>query len=73
MGKKLTVGLLPITNKIVVGKLNKAGNMWAEKQDMTDDIINAIVELLQKRSIFYERDGREYELKEVEIKKEDKI
>ncbi len=71
--KKLTIGLLPVTNQIVVGKLNKAGTMWLSgRQDITDDCVKCISSILEKNGIRYEHDGKTYELKEIEIKPEEK-
>ncbi|MGC7560464.1 DUF7446 family protein [Pasteurella sp. PK-2025] len=42
--KKLTIGVSPLTNEIYVGTLDKSGKIWKEKQEMTVDVLTAVVE-----------------------------
>ena len=68
---KLKIGLLPVTNKIVVGKLNKTGTIWLSgKQDVTDQAVMAVVSYLKKDRVIYQRGAKTYELKEIEIIKD---
>ena len=65
---KLRVNYSALTNAIYAGILNKDETMWKRiKYDVTDDAINAMIDLLKHSPIRYERDGKKYELKEVEI------
>jgi len=68
---KLTIGLSPVTNRIYAGKLNKAGTMWLNgKQDVTDEAVMGVVGYIKKNRVIYERDGKIYEMLEVEVKKD---
>jgi len=65
---KLRVGISPLTNTIFAGKLNKAETMWAgDKHDITDEAVMAVVQYIKKERVVYEREGKTFELKEVEI------
>lgn len=64
----ITIGLSPITNTIFAGRLNKAGTMWkGEKYDVTDKCVMTVVAYIKTDRVIYERDGKTYEMKEVEI------
>lgn len=64
----ITIGLSPITNTIFAGRLNKAGTMWkGEKYDVTDKCVMTVVAYIKKDRVIYERDGKKYEMREVEI------
>ena len=64
----ITIGFSPLTNTIFAGRLNKAETMWqGQKFDVTDKCIMAAVQYIKKDRILYERDGKNYELKEVEL------
>ena len=68
---KLTIGLLPVTNRICVGRLNKAGTIWLSgRQDITDEAVMTVVAYIKKDRVVYERDGKTYELKEVGVVEE---
>jgi len=65
---KLRVGVSPITNTIFAGRLNKDETMWTgEKHDITDEAVMAVVEYIKKDKVIYERGGKKYEMKEVEL------
>jgi len=65
---KLRVGVSPLTNTIFAGKLNKDGTMWAgDKHDITDEAVMSVVQYIKQERVMYERGGKRYELKEVEI------
>lgn len=67
---EITIGLSPITNRIYVGRLNKAKTMWNKgKQDITDQAVMTVVAYLHKEKIVYERAGKTYEIKEIEVRK----
>jgi len=69
MKSKIRIGLSPITNTIFAGRLNKAGTMWkGEKYDVTDECVMTVVSYIKKDAVRYERDGKIFELKEVEVK-----
>ena len=42
--KQIKVGISPITNQIFVGYVNKKGDTWTTKQDMTTEILFAVAE-----------------------------
>jgi len=64
----ITIGLSPITNTIFAGRLNKAATMWkGEKYDVTDKCVMTVVAYIKKDRVIYERGGKKYELKEVEL------
>ena len=42
--RKITIGNSPISKTIYAGHLNKKGNMWLEKQDVTIDVLIATVQ-----------------------------
>ncbi|MEA1878627.1 MAG: hypothetical protein U9N86_17430 [Bacteroidota bacterium] len=64
----ITIGLSPGTNTIFAGRLNKEGTMWqGEKYDVTDQCVMTVVNYIKKDRVIYERDGKRYEMKEVEI------
>lgn len=64
----ITIGLSPITNTIFAGRLNKTGTMWkGEKYDVTDKCVMTVVAYIQKERVIYERNGKKYEMKEVEF------
>jgi hypothetical protein len=65
---EITVGLSPLTNTIFAGRLNKAETMWkGEKFDVTDKYVMSVVAYIKKDRVVYERDGKTYEMKEVEL------
>jgi len=69
--RELTIGLSPITNTIFAGTLNKRKTMWMPgKQDVTDQAVMAVAGYVKKERIIYERAGKTYELKEVEVSEE---
>ena len=64
----IKVGISSLTNTIYAGRLNKAQRMWkGEKFDVTDDCVNSMIGYIQKATVIYERDGKRYQLKEVEL------
>jgi hypothetical protein len=66
----ITVGLSPITNTIFAGRLNKARTMWSgKKYDITDKCVMTVVAYIKNERVIYERDGKTFELKEVEFKR----
>lgn len=67
----ITVGLSPITNTIFAGRLNNAKTMWkGEKFDVTDKCVMSVVNYIQKERVIYNREGKTYEMKEVEVLEE---
>lgn len=42
--KQIKVGVSPITNQIFVGYVNKKGDTWTTKQDMTTEILFAVAQ-----------------------------
>lgn len=42
--KQIKVGVSPITNQIFVGFVNKKGDTWTTKQDMTTEILFAVAQ-----------------------------
>jgi len=64
----IRVGCSALTNTIYAGILNKDETMWKGlKYDVTNDVIGSVIDYLKHSTIRYERDGKRYELKEVEI------
>jgi len=41
--KNIRLGLGGISDKVYAGRLNKAGNMWITKQDVTSDFLNCVI------------------------------
>ena len=65
---KIRLGISPLTNTIFAGKLNKAETMWLSgKQNVTDDAVMLVVDYIKKDNVIYERDGKRFQLKEIEI------
>jgi len=65
---KIRIGVSPLTNTIFAGRLNKNETMWAgEKHDVTDEAVMSVVQYTKRSRVMYERDGKRYELKEVEL------
>jgi len=65
---KIRIGVSPLTNKIFAGRLNKSETMWAgEKHDVTDECVMAVVQYIKGERVIYERDGKRFEMKEVEV------
>ena len=65
---KLRVGVSPLTNTIFAGKLNKTETMWVgDKHDITDEAVMSVAQYIKKERVVYEREGKTFELKEVEI------
>lgn len=51
----LVINVLPITNKIVVGRLNKARTKWLpDRRDITTEVINATMIFLHGDKHMYE-------------------
>ena len=63
MANELGIGLSPITEKIYLGKQNKAKRMWVgEKKDITDNFLDVMFEYLtmdEVREIVTEKDNGE--------------
>jgi len=64
----IRIGLSPITNDIFAGKLNKAETTWLGKKDnVTEQAVMAVINYIKKDDVIYERNGKRYQLKEVEL------
>lgn len=71
MTNKVTVGLLPITKQIVVGKVNAKGMWVGNRTDVTNDAIISVGDFLlaTKQSMSFQGiDGKQYEILIKEIK-----
>ena len=42
--EKLKLGMSPITKTVFAGKLNKNGDMWLGKKDVTQDFLNVVAQ-----------------------------
>lgn len=72
MTNKVTVGLLPITKQIVVGKVNTKGMWVGNRTDVTNDAIISVGDFLlaTKQSMSFQGlDGKQYEILIKEIVK----
>ncbi len=43
--KGLRLGVGGITDNVYVGRVNKAGTEWLDKQDVTSDFLSCVIEL----------------------------
>ena len=41
---------LGISNRILVGNINKKGNMFLNKEDKTVEVLNAVIELIKENN-----------------------
>ncbi len=57
---------------IYAGTLNKKGNMWLHKSDVTDEVLGAAAEylLLSKTEMYFNYKERRYALRVVELKED---
>ena len=57
---------------IFAGTLNKKGNMWVNKSDVTDEVINAVAQYCLENNVGMKFDykGKRYRLAVTEIKEE---
>lgn len=46
--EKLKMGVSPITKTVFIGRLNKKGNMWAEKRDFTSDFLACVEQYFEQ-------------------------
>lgn len=55
---------------IYAGTLNKKGNMWVNKSDVTDEAFNAVAQycLEHNEALEFDYDGKRYQLSVEEIK-----
>jgi len=68
----IKLGLSPLTNTIFAGRLNKAETMWAGKKcDVTDQAVMVVVQYIKEEDVVYERGGKIYQLKEVQLEDKD--
>lgn len=45
---EIKIAVSPLTNTIYAGKVNKNGTEWLDKADVTEDIIEAVAEYMDK-------------------------
>lgn len=66
------IGCSPLTSKILAGRVLKNGMWGATKHDVTDTAVSAVAQhLLQlDQKMEFQYQGKTYELKVVEVKKE---
>lgn len=71
----LVISVLPITNKIVIGKLNKARTKWLDgRRDITNEAINAVMEFLHEDKCMYENTAKSTgEIETLALLKEDEV
>lgn len=69
----IKLGCAPLAPIIFAGRLNKAGTMWVgEKQDVTDNCLDAVAEYLMKhptKFIYKDKEGKDVWLQLVEVPK----
>jgi hypothetical protein len=60
---------------IFAGTLNKKGNMWLRKSNVTDEAFSAVAVYLMehKETVDFEYDGKQYRLAVTEIKSESEV
>jgi hypothetical protein len=46
--KNLTLGVSPITKTVFAGRLNKKGNMWIQKTDVTNQFLSCCIEYFKE-------------------------
>jgi hypothetical protein len=45
---EIRIAVSPLSNTIYAGKTNKQGNEWLDKEDVTEDVIGAVAEYMDK-------------------------
>jgi hypothetical protein len=43
---EIKIKVSPLTNTIYAGKINKKGNEWLEKVDLTEEILSAVAQYM---------------------------
>ena len=72
--KEITIGTSPLTGTIFAGKILKRGTWGANKQDVTDQAVNAVALhlLTVNEKVIFTIKGKRYELSCNEIEEEKK-
>lgn len=67
--EQIKLGISPVTDTVFAGRLNKKGNMWLEKADVTDMFIGCVIQRFEGSVETIESsDGSEYEITVKKIK-----
>ncbi len=66
--EKLRLGYSELSETVYAGILNKKGNQWLKKTEVTDDFINCVIQKYQGSTETIECDGEEWEITVKKIK-----
>lgn len=48
--EKLTLGVSPLTKTVFAGRLNKQGDMWIDKKDVTEDFLRCCLSYFENNT-----------------------
>ncbi len=48
--EKLKLGVSPLTNTVFAGRVNKEGNMWIDKVDVTEQFLSCCCDYFEKNT-----------------------